>query len=445
MYFCRMTFTFYEKIQALAKRCLSFLIGDRRTLTLENRLFNSICVIAIFIMAFNIPFNLFSGLKITSLIFAVLTVFLGYVYYLARFKGRIGASIVLTSGLVMVLFAINYFFSAGIRGASLLSFMLAFILIIIVSPRKLYGLWMVSCLVVVNGLLLAEYYHPELVKVFYVDDKALFIDIAFTFGTGIIVSFFSLFYLKEAYNREKKSSEQKAMELAQLNDEKLKLFSIISHDLQAPLSSLHSYIRLISSDRLEPDERKQVERGLANALHGTQELLSNMLVWSQSQLRGIRVDLVKNNVSEVLMPVVDIQRIYAAQKGIELTTEIDGSLDVLADRDMLQLIVRNLINNAIKFTLAGGHIQVSAKQSESTCEIIVDDTGIGIPEEQQQELFSLKTRSTYGTNNERGIGLGLFLCSEYTHAQRGAITFDSKPGRGTRFQVSLPLADPQPN
>ncbi|MFC3197521.1 ATP-binding protein [Parapedobacter deserti] len=436
-----MTFVNYDKIKAVVKRYLNFFIGTRAALTFENRLFNSICLIAIFIMVFNIPFNYFSGLQITSLIFAMLTAVLGYIYYLARFRQRTTVGLIVTSLLVIILFAVNYFYSAGIRGASLLSFMLAFVLIIIVSPKKLYALWVSLILLVVYGLLLAEYRYPELVRVSYADEKALFVDIAFTYGTGVILCFFSLFYLKEAYNREKRSSDQKAIELERLNDEKLKLFSIISHDLQSPLSSLHSYIRLVSSDRFTPDERKQVEQGLANALHGTQELLSNMLAWSQSQLRGIQAKLTRNNIKQLLMPVIDVQRVYADQKNIILEADIDSSLWALVDRDMLQLIVRNLINNAIKFTTAGGRIVVSGKKIGTVCQISVEDNGIGIPPEKQGELFSLKVQSTYGTGNERGIGLGLFLCREYTQVQNGTISFTSEPNIGTRFDISLQTAE----
>lgn len=436
-----MTFGLIQRIKLCTKRTLDFLIGSRIDLTLENRLFNSMILIAIFIMLFNIPFNYFSGLRMTSVIFACLTLMIGYLYYLARFRKQVSISIAVSSFLVMMLFAVNYFFSGGIRGATFLSLMLAFVLIIIVSPKKLYALWVGLSLLIVVGLLWAEYYHPEIIRVSYSDRKALFVDIAFTYGTGILVSFFSIFYLKEAYNEEKKSADQKTIELTQLNEEKLKLFSIISHDLQAPLSSLHSYVRLVANDRFNSDERKQVERGLANALHGTQEMLSNMLVWSQNQLGGAHITLMPHTIQEVLMPVVDIQKIYAYQKGIVLETSIDGSLKVLVDRDMLQLIVRNLINNAIKFTPPDGYIRVSVTQYGALCQITVEDNGIGIPIEQQDALFSLKTRSTYGTNNERGIGLGLFLCKEYAQAQNGSISFESELGKGTRFYLRLPLID----
>src|SRR5690606_3685638 len=272
-------------------------------------------------------------------------------------------------------------------------------------------------------------------------NKAQFVDLAFAYATGIFICFFCLVYLKGAYNREKRSAEQKSVALEKMNDEKLKLFSIIAHDLQAPLSSLHSYVRLVASDRLTADERKQVESGLANALHGSQEMLSNMLVWSQSQLGGFRLTLVRNNILQVMKPVIDVQRIYANQKDISLEANIDDSLHALVDRDMLQLIVRNLLANAIKFTLPAGNIRVTASRSGMECDLFVEDDGIGIDKEQQAELFSLKTRSTYGTHNERGIGLGLFLCNEYAQAFKGTLTFDSEKGRGTTFRLRLPTVN----
>lgn len=429
-----------KKNRRTVRQWLDFLVGGQQ-LPLETRLLNSVSLITLFILLFNIPFNYFSGLKITAVIFVVFAVLVGVAYHLGRFKQRLDYGGIVGAGAWVLLFAINYFFSGGVRGASLLSFVLAFILVIIMSPKKLYGLWLTFFLLTVIGLLVAEYYYPHLIQVTYEDKEAEFVDMAFAYTTGIFICFFSLFYLKEAYNREKSVAEQQSIALAKMNEEKLKLFSIISHDLQAPLSSLHSYIRLVASDRLTPEERKQVESGLANALHGSQEMLSNMLVWSQSQLSGFRLSFVRNNIQQVLKPVIDVQKIYASQKNISLDAAIDDSLFALIDRDMLQLIIRNLIANAIKFTLPGGDIRVTGTRRGSECELIVADSGIGIDDAQQAELFTLKTRSTYGTNNERGIGLGLFLCHEYAQALKGTLTFESEKGKGTTFYLRLPLVE----
>lgn len=424
------------------KQWLNILIGGS-DVALEARLFNSFCLIVIALMLFNIPFNYFSGLKVTALLFTVFVVIVAFAYYLGRFRQDLakGAVIITANTAVVTLFTVNYFFSAGARGASGLSLLLTFMLAILISPRRLYGLWLAVFLTVMAGLLWIEYQFPETVVVTYENTAAELIDQAVAYTTGILVCFFCLVFVKEAYNREKRSADQKSIELARLNDEKLRLFSIISHDLQAPLSSLHSYVRLIGSDRLSEEERRQLESGLANSLHGSQEMLSNMLVWSQSQLSGFNLSLIRHNIMQVLKPVVDIQRIYANQKAIKLESDMDNSLYASVDRDMLQLIVRNLIANAIKFTLRDGRICVKVLQQGDDVEIIVEDNGIGIDEERQKDLFTLKTQATYGTNNERGIGLGLFLCKEYAEAFGGTLTFVSEVGTGTTFFLRIPLVN----
>ena len=110
------------------------------------------------------------------------------------------------------------------------------------------------------------------------------------------------------------------------------------------------------------------------------------------------------------------------------------------DEDMLQLVVRNLLNNAIKFTPSFGKISISTTTDNDRVIIAIIDNGAGIPLEQQHEIFSLKIRSTYGTNNEKGIGLGLVLCKEYIELQNGSIQFESQPEAGTTFFISLPAA-----
>src|SRR3546814_7865366 len=131
-----------------------------------------------------------------------------------------------------------------------------------------------------------------------------------------------------------------------------------------------------------------------------------MVVWSQSQLGGFRFALVRNNIQQVLKPVIDVQRIYASQKDILLEADIDSTLYALVDRDMLQLIIRSLLANAIKFTLPTGCIRVTGTRTGAECEIAVADNGIGIDKAQQAELFTLKTRSTYGTKDRKSVVKG---------------------------------------
>ena len=116
---------------------------------------------------------------------------------------------------------------------------------------------------------------------------------------------------------------------------------------------------------------------------------------------------------------------------------------VIADIDMLQLVIQNLISNAVKFTPHGGQINVEAELIPNECRITVRDNGTGIPPEKQERIFSVKAEPAFGTNNERGVGLGLVLCKEYIEKQGGRIGFESKPGAGSSFFIFIPSPEPE--
>ena len=126
------------------------------------------------------------------------------------------------------------------------------------------------------------------------------------------------------------------------------------------------------------------------------------------------------------------------KKGLVLKSFIEPDLQFIAEADMLQLVVRNLINNAIKFSNLGGEITIKAYRKELEGVISVTDNGIGIALQKQKDVFSSRLKSEYGTNKEKGTGLGLYLCKELIELQNGKIWFTSQPGVGSEFFISLP-------
>lgn len=225
-----------------------------------------------------------------------------------------------------------------------------------------------------------------------------------------------------------------------MNAEKSKLFSLISHDLRNPLASIQSYLELMREIELGPDDKKQMETELLYVVNSTQEMLYNMLIWSRTQLDGQHVNLAPVDVAAAIHPILKINKMAVTKKKISLDTSIDASIRVMADINMLQLIVRNLLGNAAKFTPAGGAIFISTSKTGNKCLISVKDSGAGIDKNRQHDIFSLKVRSTFGTNNEKGVGLGLYLCKEYTIAQHGRLWFENNPEGGSTFYLELPLA-----
>ena len=128
----------------------------------------------------------------------------------------------------------------------------------------------------------------------------------------------------------------------------------------------------------------------------------------------------------------------ADKKDIALNYKINPLLIVIADRNMLQLVVRNLVSNAIKFTPNGGMINIDAQLVQHECKVTVSDNGKGIEHNKQEKIFSINTEPDFGTNNEIGVGLGLPLCKEFIERQGGRIGFESAPGQGSTFFIFIP-------
>lgn len=422
------------------KQFSHFLVGDARKFSLENRIFNAICAITIFIIIINVPYNYITGLTATAVIFALLVPAFIFIYFLSRYRKKVNLSVALAAIVGNVMFAINYFYSGGIQGASLLSFALAFFLVMLISPRRQYYWWLALNLVIVLGLITWEYYHPGSIDPVYKTRKDIFADMTPTYIISVGVIFVGTIYLKNAYNNEKQRGEEKTRSLEIMNTEKSKLFSLISHDLRNPLAAIQSYLQLMREVELNTEEKTQIETELLYVVNSTQEMLYNILVWSKTQMDGLHVNLTPVDVAAAIHPILKINKMAVSKKKISLDINIDASIKVMADINMLQLIVRNLLGNAAKFTPSGGTIFIKTSKTGDMCLIEVRDSGRGIDVSSQEDIFSLKVRSTFGTDNEKGIGLGLFLCKEYTIAQQGRIWFENNREGGSSFYLELPLA-----
>ncbi|QTA79272.1 Two component system response regulator/histidine kinase [Desulfonema limicola] len=220
-----------------------------------------------------------------------------------------------------------------------------------------------------------------------------------------------------------------------------KLFSIIAHNLRGPIGSLSSTLEMISDD---PDILQQKEsvsffHNLSLSVHGAYNLLENLLKWSSSQRGTIKYQPVKIDLGMLIEKNIELFSKIAQDKDINLHSEVGKSNTAYADENMLMVVIQNLISNALKFTYKSGEVKVSMEIKGNFFEISISDTGIGISEENQQKLFRLDEHfTTYGTENEKGSGLGLLLCKEFIEKNKGKIWVNSKQGHGSVFIFSLP-------
>ncbi len=228
-------------------------------------------------------------------------------------------------------------------------------------------------------------------------------------------------------------------ELQKINSSKDKLLSIISHDLKGPLNSIKQMLGLLSSGNLTAEELKFLIGNITQDVGVSVNLLDNLLNWARSQMQGIKVTSVEISLFELVDENFKLFNYNLNKKNIKHQNNVPEDISVLADYDMIKLVIRNLIANAIKFTPEGGQITVGCIQNVVTTEICVSDTGIGISKENQENLFKVKeTFQKIDGSKEVGTGLGLILSKEFIEKNGGTITVDSEKGKGSTFKISLP-------
>lgn len=230
-------------------------------------------------------------------------------------------------------------------------------------------------------------------------------------------------------------------ELKELNATKDKFFSIIAHDLKNPFSALIGSLKTLVTD-FESFDKKEVKE-LLQITHESSEvtysLLENLLLWSRNQTGKIQNNPEPVLINEAVETAISLVRNHAIEKSIEIENRIENGESVYTDKKMLQLILRNLISNAVKYTPNGGSVHVETRRLNGSLEIKVTDTGIGIAEEDIEKLFRMDTHfSRTGTADEQGTGLGLILCKEFIEMNKGTIDVESRVGEGSTFIISLP-------
>jgi signal transduction histidine kinase len=245
---------------------------------------------------------------------------------------------------------------------------------------------------------------------------------------------------------EQKKAEQavkKSEQMLQIaNATKDKFFSIIAHDIRSPLVNIESFSELLIED-VKKRDGKEYEKFLT-LLHSSAKsalyLLDNLLNWAKSQTEQIIINPEYLNWSAVIQKVLEGSKAIAKLKSISINFIQSDEMEIYADKDMLMTILRNLISNSIKFTQSEGRIDILTVRHQEFIEITISDNGVGMNEGTRNELFKLGANTrTYGTENERGSGLGLVLCKEFVEKHGGQIWVESKKGKGSDFKFTLPL------
>lgn len=234
-------------------------------------------------------------------------------------------------------------------------------------------------------------------------------------------------------------SKQK-IELEQLGMVKDKMFSLVSHDMRTPVNALISFITLLENRQISQEKLGLYAAELKNQLTSTTSLMENMLSWAASQMQGYKPILQSQNVFQIVNVVIENIRNQAELKGIVINNRISETSTALVDTDMLSLILRNLLANAIKFSHKNGKIEVSAFEENNAIKLAIKDTGKGISFEKLQQINDPKNQlieSSMGSQNEKGTGMGLMLSKTFAKLINGQLTAQSNENEGSIFTLEL--------
>ena len=275
----------------------------------------------------------------------------------------------------------------------------------------------------------------------------------------IVLTFLLLIYLKrkstikytqelEEKNEQIQLQNEAIMEqklhLEEINDVKDRLFSIVSHDLKDSISSIKAFLDLLKEDSISREEFNELIPELSENADNASLLLFNLLNWSKSQMQNLEPNPELFNIQEVFHSKISLVEQKMEQKRIVLIDESQRDF-IYADRSMVEIVIQNLLTNAVKFSRVGDIITISNKEHNGNSLICVEDTGVGIPKENLKKLFQNNNFTTVGTKNEKGTGLGLTICKELVELNQGRIWVESTPNVGTKFYVELPKVKKEEN
>ncbi|MGD9977726.1 MAG: ATP-binding protein [Bacteroidales bacterium] len=240
--------------------------------------------------------------------------------------------------------------------------------------------------------------------------------------------------------RQKEEISVQADQLRELNAIKDKMFSIIAHDLRSPLFSLVNMLSIAKEGYFTEESFKLIIAELSINVNHTTSLLENLLTWAKNQMHGTKVNPVNFDLNSMVTSRIAVLQESAKKKGISIETKLSDNTSVNADKDMIEIVLRNIVSNSIKFCNEGDRICIWSTLKEDKITLCVEDSGVGIQPEMMGNLFGNQISSTLGTRDERGTGLGLIICKEFINMNGGKIWAESQVNRGSKFFFTLPAA-----
>ncbi len=342
---------------------------------------------------------------------------------------------------ITLLFVGNLSFLGGFISSGLFWFSVIPIVALSLMGKKSSYFWLL-----ISSLLIVMFYILELNNYTFPNELLFeygpFYSLTLVLGLVFLV-FITTLHFYNAKEKAMTSLKNSEKNLIELNANKDKFFSIISHDLKSPFQGILGIIQFLESEyeTLSEEEKRESINLINNSSIKVYSLIEGLLEWSRAQTGRLEFNPENIILNDLLEEVRDLLNQNAKSKNISILSKIEKGTVVLADPYMLSTVLRNLISNAIKFTFPKGEIEIFSGREKDFIKITVADNGIGMNEANKNKLFRIESHhTTAGTNNEIGTGVGLILCKELIEKHNGKIWVESELGVGSKFIFTLPIA-----
>ena len=449
-------------MKKLIHRYKAFVFGKEDTFNVQKKIFLLITHISIIIGSVGLAVNILLDLGVLLiLVTALALVVLLYFHINVRNTQLESKHSILFFLASVAVFSLLWFYNGGYDGNNGVLIFVYFIVFITILPSKyrFLGFAVYSMMIVV--LVTIQYLKPEFITP-YEFEHHRFIDLALGYFFYLILAYViqntiiknyeedrkkikiqndQLNLLVEKQNDTNAKLEQSLNHVKELNSAKDRFITVLSHDLRSPFQGLLGITKILDSeyDSFDDTEKRLYISQVNGSVEKLYSFLEELLLWGRVQKNAVKLTYESTVIRELIHQTVSLISETASKKKISVEVVCDELLTAVLDREMIAIVLRNLISNAIKFSTVGGKILVTAQLEIDHIKISTTDNGVGIPEDIIPKLFRLdESVSTVGTDGEQGSGMGLILCNDIVKKHNGEITVRSKEGRGSTFTIQIP-------
>ncbi|QQS36368.1 MAG: HAMP domain-containing histidine kinase [Ignavibacteriales bacterium] len=448
--------------RTLIQRYKSFVFGESTEFDVQKNIFLLITHISLIIAFVGIITNIVMGLALSLTLVTVAAFFIVvYFHFYVRNNG-LGTNFSLGFfGVTVIVFSYLWFYNGGYNGNNSVLIFVYFIVVITVLPQRFRMISFIVYSVMIVGLITLQYFNPVLV-IPYENQEQRFIDLAIGYFLYLILAYNiqntilknydaerikgkkinrQLSELNQQVNETNKKLEESIKSVEELNASKDRFITILSHDLRSPFHGLLGLSRILKEeyDTFPEMERKYIIHQLNNSIETLYSFLEEILLWGRLQRGVVKPKYSDENILNLFEEILNVHKQSLSKKAIQTVINCDKDLSALIDKELLSVVLRNLVSNAIKFSLSGKSIELNAFKESGTLKIEVSDKGIGITEKNLSRLFKIdEIVTTKGTEGETGSGMGLILCMDILKKLEGKISVHTVEGEGSVFTVELP-------